>query len=320
MEEFRSSPIPSVRLQDASKSTDVFDEHTTQEKPPMPRRSTEPALLSSTTSTPSPLSLPYRSRNTSPYARGHGRSRSTASALAPIMARTNSLPGSNGAGHFVYLSQQRPASPLGSPARFRTPKKPVDEAFPGLPSRGSFDGGDRGDIPERSASPILTLTPSGTLPRSRRPSSPLRSINQANSFDRPNHAAASTASSPSFLATRFPDSFPGLYNSPGSFSSSSVPSTPTSARSRSPSISSLETIPDSPDAEEAALEAEKIARLKAAADAADGSDPKPAASSLEIPGGRGRTLGLGYGSRDKRKRWSVCGAERRGDLETVWED
>lgn len=37
---------------------------------------------------------------------------------------------------------------------------------------------------------------------------------------------------------------------------------------------------------------------------------------------RGRTLGLTYGSRDKRKRWSVCGAERRGDLdlETIWED
>jgi hypothetical protein len=39
----------------------------------------------------------------------------------------------------------------------------------------------------------------------------------------------------------------------------------------------------------------------------------------------GRSLsGFGsvYGSRDKRKRWSVCGAERRGDLdlETIWED
>jgi len=35
---------------------------------------------------------------------------------------------------------------------------------------------------------------------------------------------------------------------------------------------------------------------------------------------RGRTLG--FGSRDKRKRWSVCGAERRQDLdlETIWED
>jgi len=97
-----------------------------------------------------------------------------------------------------------------------------------------------------------------------------------------------------------------------------MPSTPTSARSRSPSISSLETIPDSPDAEEAALEAERIAQLKAAADAAEGGDPK-GRGSLDAPA-RGRSLG--FGSRDKRKRWSVCGAERRQDLdlETIWED
>lgn len=98
-----------------------------------------------------------------------------------------------------------------------------------------------------------------------------------------------------------------------------MPSTPISMRSRSPSISSLETIPDSPDAEEAALEAEKIAQLKAAADAEDGGEPK-GRSSLDAPV-RGRTLS-GFGTRDKRKRWSVCGAERRGDLdlETIWED
>ncbi|SPN97164.1 uncharacterized protein DNG_00680 [Cephalotrichum gorgonifer] len=105
-----------------------------------------------------------------------------------------------------------------------------------------------------------------------------------------------------------------------------MPSTPTSARSRSPSISSLETIPDSPDAEEAALEAERIAQLKADAEAAessgegsDSADSKPRSSSVDVPP-RGRTLT--FGSRDKRKRWSVCGAERRGDidLETIWED
>ena len=66
------------------------------------------------------------------------------------------------------------------------------------------------------------------------------------------------------------------------------------------------------------MEAERIAQLKAAADAADGGEPK-GRSSLDVPI-RGRTLG--FGSRDKRKRWSVCGAERRGDLdlETIWED
>ena len=100
-----------------------------------------------------------------------------------------------------------------------------------------------------------------------------------------------------------------------------MPSTPSSIRSRSPSISSLETIPDSPDAEEAALEAERIAQLKAAAEAAErGESPEPKGrSSLDAPF-RGRVIGSS--SRDKRKRWSVCGAERRGDLdlETIWED
>jgi hypothetical protein len=82
----------------------------------------------------------------------------------------------------------------------------------------------------------------------------------------------------------------------------------------------LETIPDTPDAEEAALEAERIAQLKADADAADGVEEKKA--GLEVAGTRGRTLGVTFGARDKRKRWSVCGAERRGDLnlDTIWED
>jgi hypothetical protein len=124
------------------------------------------------------------------------------------------------------------------------------------------------------------------------------------------------ANSPSY---RPYDSFSGNYGYSTAYPSSSVPSTPTSARSRSPSISSLETIPDSPDAEEAALEAERIAQLKAAADAAEGGENK-GRGSLDVPI-RGRTLS-GFGSRDKRKRWSVCGAERRQDLdlETIWED
>lgn len=114
------------------------------------------------------------------------------------------------------------------------------------------------------------------------------------------------------------------YSYPRSYASSSVPSTPNSLRSRSPSISSLETIPDSPDAEEAAVEAERIAQLKAAADAADGDE---AAQDLKRTAtldssSRGRTLGISFSSRDKRKRWSVCGAERRQDLnlDTIWED
>jgi len=126
------------------------------------------------------------------------------------------------------------------------------------------------------------------------------------------------ATSPSY---RSYDSLSVHYPFNPAYPSSSMPSTPTSARSRSPSISSLETIPDSPDAEEAALEAERMAQLEAAADAAaaEGGEGK-ARTGLDAPI-RGRTLGFGS-SRDKRKRWSVCGAERRQDLdlETIWED
>lgn len=104
-----------------------------------------------------------------------------------------------------------------------------------------------------------------------------------------------------------------------------MPSTPTSLRSRSPSISSLETIEDIPDAEEAAIEAHRIAQLKANAD--NEADLDEAAlelrrrSALDGLGQRGRSL-MPFGNRDKRKRWSVCGAERRGDfdLETIQED
>jgi hypothetical protein len=63
-------------------------------------------------------------------------------------------------------------------------------------------------------------------------------------------------------------------------------------------------------------EAERIAQLKADADAADsGEDSK----TKDTPGPRGRSLATSFG-RDKRKRWSVCGAERRGDLnlDTIW--
>ena len=78
-------------------------------------------------------------------------------------------------------------------------------------------------------------------------------------------------------------------------------------------MSSLETIEDTPEDE---AEGESIAKLKAAVDREERND--------EV---NRRRMGLssdagGRGMRDKRKRWSVCGAERRGDLdlETIWED
>lgn len=168
---------------------------------------------------------------------------------------------------------------------------------------------------------------SGSLPRSgrRRPTSPLHqssvafgSATSAPAIHTPT-STPSTSSSPMLSSTKFNEPFPGAYSHyPSSLASSSVPSTPTSMRSRSPSISSLETIPDSPDAEAEALEADRIARLKAAADRENGDDDAKG-SGFDVPSER-RTLN--FGKRDSRKRWSVCGAERRGDLdlETIWED
>ncbi|KAB8298996.1 hypothetical protein EYC80_001131 [Monilinia laxa] len=343
LEEFRASPVPRLRLQESA----LYDSQTPIKnrdqsgRPPTLRRTTEPIPQSPRSpvwSSPVTPSIPFRPRNTSPYARGHFRSRSNGSALAPPISRAQSLPGVNGAGHLL-MSPQRPASPLASPARVRIPRKPADEVFPGFPNRTLIDiseGGqalieeDASKVSDRSASPILGIPSTGSYTRVRRPGSPLRHLAPASpttSGTTPTTPSPST-SSPSPYTAKFSESYltsnsstSSLYY-PGSYASSSVPSTPTSTRSRSPSISSLETIPDTPDAEEAALEAERIAQLKAAADAADGVESEDAKSrGLDGSGGRGRVLG-GFGSRDKRKRWSVCGAERRGDLnlDTIWED
>jgi len=252
------------------------------------------------------------------------------------MSRAQSMPGVNAAGHLYMSSPQRPSSPQGSPSRNRTPRKPVDETFPGMQTHARGDVGENWIVipeddetpraPERSSSPTMSLMPGNTFPRIRRPASPLRNLSlqySASGGTTPT-TPSSIASSPSYQTNKFNDSLLGTGGT-GPYASSSVPSTPSSIRSRSPSISSLETIPDSPDAEEAALEADRIAQLKAAADAADGEEAALESKrqiSLDTVVGRGRTLGIGYSSRDKRKRWSVCGAERRGDLdlETIWED
>ncbi|CAG8950333.1 hypothetical protein HYFRA_00006826 [Hymenoscyphus fraxineus] len=338
MEEFRSSPVPSLRLQEQSlheyRNTGSAIE---TKKPPTVRRSTEPTPQSSPRSPISSSPLQYHPRNISPFARGHLRSKSSTSALAPAMSRAHSLPGFNASGH-ILISPHRPSSPHSSPSRVRTPRKPADEVFPGLPNRMK-DISELADTEvtdhtprttDRSVSPVLGLPHSASFPRTRRLSSPLRFIASQNATA--NSTAPTTpssiTSSPSYQYSRFNDSllgsstYSGSFSYPGSFASSSVPSTPTSVRSRSPSISSLETIPDSPDAEEAALEADNIAQLKAAADAADAGEESKDIRNFDGSGGRGRTVGGGFVSRDKRKRWSVCGAERRGDLnlDTIWED
>lgn len=317
MEEFKPSPLPTLRLQSPSHllSSDVESPR----KPANLRRSTDPSPSSPSSPSWVPsINLPYRPRTTSPLSGAHMRSRSAAG-LAPPMIRTQSLPGVNGAGHILYAPQMRAQSPSGSPNRnrVRTPRKAVDEAFPSSPTRVSVHDPER-RLSERNSSPNLGVSSGTTLARIRRPASPLRHVSQSSTSSLPAGiptTPSSVASSPSYKTY---ESVSSGYGFAVSMPSSSVPSTPTSARSRSPSISSLETIPDSPDAEEAALEAERIAQLKAAADAAENGEPK-GRSSLDVPT-RGRTLS--FGSRDKRKRWSVCGAERRGDLdlETIWED
>src|SRR5690349_14837074 len=114
MEEFRSSPVPRLRLQESSLYDTLNNDrenNTNNTKPPTIRRSTEPTPQSPR----SPISsspLPYRPRNTSPYSRGHMRSKSSSSALAPPMSRAQSLPGFNAAGHLLMSPNQRPSSPL----------------------------------------------------------------------------------------------------------------------------------------------------------------------------------------------------------------
>ncbi|KAK0389549.1 hypothetical protein NLU13_3124 [Sarocladium strictum] len=314
MEEFKPSPVPSLRLSSASNMSSMpsLDLDSIVRKPPTLRRSTDPSPTSpiSPSWTPTALTaIPYRPRTTSPLS-GHSRSRS-AHNLAPPISRTQSLPGVNGSGHILYSPQLRPSSPSSSPSRVRTPRKPLDESFPPVsPVRTSVLEPERRHY-DRSSSP--TMGGSTNVPKLRRPVSP-RNVNVAITAP----PAVLTTNPSSLTASPSYRPYETFVSYGGSLSS--VPSTPTSTRSRSPSISSLETIPDSPDAEEAALEAERIAQLKAAADAADGGETSEGRkSSLDVPV-RGRTLA--YGSRDKRKRWSVCGAERRGDLdlETIWED
>lgn len=318
MEEFRPSPLPTLHL-GASHYDSSLDLHIIK-KPTATRRSTDPipsSYSSFNSWTPSPTAIPFRPRNASPLHNSHTRSLSATSiASAPSMSRARSMPGVNGSGHILLSPQLRPASPS-SPSRVRTPRKPSDEAFPPMsPVRTTVLEPERRSS-ERSSSPSLRSSSSSST-RLRRTSSPFRNMPSSSipSYTTLPVTPSSTASSPLYRG------YDSLGTSFGG-SLSSIPSTPTSARSRSPSISSLETIPDSPDAEEAALEAERQAQLQAAAnEAAEGSDSSTDSkgrSSLDNPS-RGRTLA--FGSRDKRKRWSVCGAERRGDLdlETIWED
>lgn len=332
MEEFKPSPVPSVRLaHDGGKGNNNNNKNNNNatvptlhldsiSKPPNMRRSTDPSPSSPVSPSWAPASIPFRPRTTSPLSGSSAYSRSCSTAgLAMPMSRTQSMPGLGAAGRILH-PPLRPASPSGSPRRVRTPRKPADDVFPvSSPVRASVrdvEPRPTSATGERSSSPNQAGSTPGSLARHRRPPSPLRGVALPNASSLPFLPSTPTSSS-SVSPLRAYETLAGFHGG----SLSSVPSTPTSTRSRSPSISSLETIPDSPDAEEAAVEAERLARLQAAAEAVDGLDSSDvkARNANDVPA-RGRTMS--FGSRDKRKRWSVCGAERRGDidLETIWED
>ncbi|KAK7987710.1 hypothetical protein PG990_004560 [Apiospora arundinis] len=306
LEEFRPSPLPSMRLHHPaaiSTKTYEFDNNPNNRKPLALRQPPSPSSPSWTT--PAALALPYRPRTTSPLSGGHQRSKST-SLAPPSMSRTRSMPGLDGHGRVLSLPMLRPESPSSSPNRVRPPRrKPADEMFPPTsPIRQSVL--DSKDPPPASGH--------------RRTPSPLHHpiLPGANSSSTNSYVSLPSTPSSGMTSPSYRYDLNSGYNFPAY--SSSVPSTPTSLRSRSPSISSLETIPDSPDAEEAALEDEKNSRMRSGSEGSDGEESAIGGrSSLDNPS-RGRTLGLN--TRDKRKRWSVCGAERRGDidLETIWED
>lgn len=296
--------------------------------------------LSASTFSPSFLAPP---RTRSPYLRGHTRSRSLATPHP--MIRAHSSPGLDGRGRYVSPHYSGgPTSPIELlSGRKHSPLRSGDDLrslnLASLKISETISEHEELDTSSLNSSFMYSSLPSPTpsLPsslhhtfpprtsRKQQLSLPFSQSNPQYGLNQPVGSPVFSHShpSPSTPSNRFNESYPGYSGS--SIGASSMPSTPTSFRSRSPSISSLETIPDIPDAEAAALEAERIAQLKAAADQADAADANRLNSDPTNPSSGlvgSRSLG-GYGIRgDKRKRWSVCGAERRQDLdlETIWED
>lgn len=301
-------------------------------RPEMPQRASEPYASGS-------LQLPHlqtKPRTRSPLARGHLRSQSAYTIAAPPMARTRSMPTVGSSSSFASSpshSPVRPSSPLRPPPNLRSsPRRSFEEIRP-TPSGGpgfteieSIAEDSELDLTQSNrdnqGSPIPTFSVAFSRSNSgrgrRRPTSPL--YQQTQTVETP---AASASASPSLPSSRFNEPHPFVLSA-----ASSIPSTPTSIRSRSPSISSLETIPDSPDAEEEAVEEHHIAKLKVAAEVADAADVEAETNrklrdiGLVVPDGASNSsVWSPQRLKEKRKRWSVCGAERRGDfMETIWED
>lgn len=235
---------------------------------------------------------------------------------APPMQRAHSSPGVDASGRYItpYGPLRRPSSPMHTGRRRSPLRMALEEPYPGkpqwsglaiepnIPENEELDFGADGEAAQPS--PIYSF--SNTFPRARRrtsqhlhqsasaPSLHARSVS-------PSISGRTSPSPPSFTSQKYTYE-PYPMNSLSS--TSSVPSTPTSIRSRSPSISSLETIEDAPDAEEAAILEEEEAKLRG--EDGEMGDPRRR-SSLELRGSNLR-------SNKERKRWSVCGAERRADF------
>lgn len=257
---------------------------------------------------------PSRPRASSPQRRMRPLS-AGGSISSPPMQRAHSSPGVDASGRYIhpYGAPRRPESPLHS-GRWRSPlRMAMEEPYPGkpvwsglaiepnIPENEELDFGVDGDALQPS--PIYSS--SNTFPRARRRAAqPLHQSASAPSL----HARAAspsmsgrTSPSPSFAPQKYTYEPYPMYSVS---SASSMPSTPTSLRSRSPSISSLETIEDAPDEEEAATSEADETKLRVE-DGELGETRRR--SSLEL---RGSNLK----SNKERKRWSVCGAERRADF------
>lgn len=296
----------------------------------MPQSPASPDLTSSTSSSLS-TQRPQTSGTRSPMPRGHLRSHTSAGTLTlPPMQRAHSSPGVDSTGRYIIPTAtvpHRPASPLGYSTRRRSPLRTAMEEMyptgptwsglciePNIPEHAELDisitsAPPHTNISEGELSHTTLSSSYNTIPRSRRtPSSPLYHSSSAPNLPRAAASPFSGGTSPLLSAQRYTNEPYPLHHAFSFGSASSMPSTPTSLRSRSPSISSLETIPDTPDAEEAArLEEEEYLKNRSAGGAeseeADGKDTR-----------RRTSLEMRFGGKEKRKRWSVCGAERRGDF------
>jgi hypothetical protein len=312
---------------DNLRSTSLFAALPSQ--PERPQRTLSPDPITSTSDSLS-THQPLNPRNRSPMSRGHLRSHTSAGTLTlPPMQRAHSSPGVDSTGRFVVPAapiSHRPASPLGHSGRRRSPlRSAMEETYPAgptwsglyiepnIPEHAELDISASSALPsngiaEGELAHTSLSSAYNTIPRSRRTlTSPLYHSSSTPNLPKTAVSPISAGNSPRLNAQRYANEPYPLHHASSFGSGSSMPSTPTSFRSRSPSISSLETIPDTPDAEEAArLEEEEYLRNRAAGgenEEADGKDSK-----------RRSSLEMRFAGKEKRKRWSVCGAERRGDF------